>query len=166
VDKLKTEDNLRKSLSARATASIKDYAYSIAADKEGYHQIAKLYRALSGAERVHAMNHIRALGELGETAENLSSMLDSKTYDFSQVYPTYIEQADADSNPGAATLFKGSLQTSRKHMTLLNEAFENMIRFRENDYWVCQNCGYIEVGDMPLSCRICGGSREKFVKID
>ena len=163
---MKTDENLQKSFAARAMASVKNYAFAIAADKEGYREIAKLYRALSAAERVHAINHLKTTGELGTTSENLTAAIDSKSYDYTQLYPIYIEQSDNDESSEALGLFRDNIQTSKTHVALLNEALRNMIRFREHDYWVCQNCGCIEIGDLPLTCKICNGTREKFVKVD
>jgi len=163
---LKTDDNLKKNFSAEAMASIRYSAYAEIAEKDGYRQIAKLFRTMSEVEKVHAINTLKISGEIGNTSENLTSAIDSKTYEFTQWYPTLIEQADLDARPIASTTFQGAADTSKTHVVLLTEALENIGRNKETDYWVCNVCGYVNPGDMPVSCKICGASREKFVQID
>ena len=162
---MKTDDNLQKCFAMMAMAAIRCSAYGNIAEKDGYHQIARMFRASFDAYKVHALNALKAMGELGSTAENLFGAVDSSTYDFTQLYPIFLEQSDQDGNPPATALFRGNLTSLKSHANLLKSASANINRFKENEYWVCQNCGYIEVGDMPLSCKLCGGPREKFALI-
>lgn len=163
---MKTDENIEKSFKAEAMASVRYSAYAIIAEKEGHRQIAKLFRAMSEAGKVHAINTMRVIGELGNTPENLASAVDKKTYEFTQWYPTLIEQADKNSKPIASTTFQGAADSAKTHVLLLNEALENIGRNKEIDYWVCNVCGHIKACDMPVTCKICGASREKFVKVD
>jgi rubrerythrin len=163
---LKTEENLQKNLAAESMAAMKYYAFAAIAEEEGHYQIGRLFRALAGAEKVHAINSLRVLGEVAETAKNLSAAIDLKTYDFTQRYPAFIEQADKDLNPVASTTFQGALNTAKTHIKLLNEAQENFKRNKTVDYWVCSVCGFIDVGEMPASCKVCGAAREKCSKVN
>jgi rubrerythrin len=159
---LKTDENLQKNFSVEAMASVRYSCYAEIAEKDGYHQIAKLFRTMSKAEKVHATNTMKIIGGIDNTSENLTSAVDNKTYEFTQWYPTLVEQADLDANPIASTTFRGAADTAKTHVALLNEALENIGRNKETDYWVCNACGYIYSGDIPVSCKICGASREKF----
>jgi rubrerythrin len=157
-----TSDNVQKSFVMNSTAATRCVAYAEIAEKEGLHQVAKFFRAFADAYRVGATNALKAIGAMSNTEDNLSNIVDANSYDFTQLYPTFIEQADQEGDPSAVTYFKEILASSKTHTNLLNGALRNFNRFRETDYWVCQGCGYIESGDMPLTCKICGGSRENF----
>lgn len=163
---MKTDENVKKNFNAEAMACVRYSAYANIAEKEGHRQIARLFRAISEAAKVRAINTIRVIGELGNTSENLTSAVDNKTYEFTQWYPTLIEQADKNGQPVASTTFQGAADTAKTHVLLLNEALENIGRNKETDYWVCNVCGYVKACDMPVSCKICSASREKFIKID
>jgi rubrerythrin len=109
---------------------------------------------------------MRVTGELGESEDNLSAAIDSKTHEFTQLYPTFVEQAERDGNPVAATAFQAAAETTKGHVRILNVALDNLGRNKEVDYWICGMCGKIESGEMPVSCRTCGAAREKFIKTD
>ena len=158
---LKTDDNLQMAYSATASASIRYCAFAMAAEKEGYRQVARLLKALAEAEKVQAINILRIIGGLEKSSNNLTTAIDSKTYDLTQRYPAAIEQADKDGNPIASTLFQGAVNTTKTHIRLLNMAVENVHRLRDSEYWVCSICGFIDAGDMPVSCKNCGAAREK-----
>jgi rubrerythrin len=120
---------------------------------------------LSEAEKVHAISTLKGLGELAATPDNLSKMIDVKTYDYTQRYPIFVEQADRDMNPVASTILQGAGEASKSHVRLLTEAEKNIKRNKETDYWVCCICGFVDTGDMPASCKNCGAAREKCVKV-
>ena len=162
---MKTNDNLESSISSSAISSVKYYAYSLIAEKEGYRQVARLFKALAKAETVQAVKGLQLAGELDVTSENLTKTVDSKTYDHTQRNPSYIEQADEDGNPAVASIFQSAAKTFKAHIRLLNEALDNLGRNKDFDYWVCTGCGYIDSGNEPASCRACGAAREKFDKV-
>jgi rubrerythrin len=161
---LKTDENLQQVIASVSSASVKFSAYAEIADKEGYRQVAKLFRAMAETQKVFAINAMRILGELDNTENNLSAAIDIKTYEFTQLYPNFIEQADHDGNPMAQTAYRAAMETTRSHVRILNTALDNIGRNKEVDYWVCQMCGKIESGEMPVGCKTCGAAREKFIR--
>ena len=163
---LKTDENLQKVIASFTTASVRFSAYAEIAEEEGYRQIAKLFRAMAETQRIFAVNAMRVSGEFDKTEVNLSAAIDAKTYEFTQLFPTFVEQADNDGNPVASTAFRAAAETTKGHVRILNVAQDNFGRNKEIDYWVCGMCGKIESGDTPVSCRTCGAAREKFTKID
>lgn len=162
---MKTDDNLQHVIKSAGASAMKYSAYAVIADDNGYRQVAKLFRALAETQKVHAINMLRALGELGNTQENLSAAIDGKTYEFTQLLPTFIEQADKDGNPMASTTFQAAINSTRVHVKILNTAMENLGRNKDAEYWVCGICGNLEYGDEPVACKNCGGAREKFMKV-
>ena len=162
---MKTDDNLQHIIKSAGASAMKYSAYAAIANDNGYRQVAKLFRALAETQKVYAINMLKALGELGNSQENLSAAIDGKTYEFTQLLPTFIEQADRDGNPLASTAFQAAINATRVHVKILNIALENLGRNKETDYWVCGICGSLESGDEPVSCKNCGGAREKFMKV-
>jgi rubrerythrin len=162
---VKTDDNLKIVLQAVASASVKFLAYAEIAEQEGYHQVARLFRAMAETQKVYSVNSMKIMNQIGKTDENLSSAIDEKTHDFTQLYPTFIEQANQDGNPLAATAFQAALNNTKNHVKMLNAALENLGRNKEMIYWACGMCGNLESGDEPVTCKICGAAREKFIKV-
>ena len=72
----KTEKNLEEAFAGESQANRKYLAYGKKADAEGYPQAAKLFRAAAEAETVHAHAHLRVLGGIKSTAENLEDAID------------------------------------------------------------------------------------------
>lgn len=161
---MKTDENLQQVIASVSSASVKFSAYAEIADKEGYRQVAKLFRAMAETQKVFAIKAMRILGELENTENNLSAAIDVKTYEFTQLYPNFIEQADQDGNPMAQAAYRAAMETTRSHVRILNTALDNIGRNKEVDYWVCQMCGKIESGETPVACKTCGAAREKFVR--
>jgi rubrerythrin len=162
---VKTDENLKYILSSVASAAVRYLAFAEVAESDGYHQVARLYRAMAETQKVYAVNAMKLMGQIGKTDENLSSAIDEKTYDFTQLYPTFIEQANRDGNPMASTAFQAAVNTTRNHVKVLNAALDNLGRNKDILYWVCGMCGNLESGEEPVSCKICGAAREKFIKV-
>src|SRR4030043_860907 len=101
----KTEKNLRDAFAGESQANRKYLAYAKKAEEEGHPQIAKLFRATAEAETVHAMNHVRTMGEVNDTNKNLNAALDGETFEFKQMYPGYIKVAKDEKNSQAAWSF-------------------------------------------------------------
>ena len=159
------DDNiLETDFGAQSKTSIRYFAYASIAEKEGYRQVARLFKALAEAEKVQAINTLKIIGELDDSSNNLSWSIDNKTHDYTQRYPTFIEQADREGNPGASTSFRNVIKTSKAKIRLLNEALNNLGRNKDFDYWVCGACGFIDTGEMPVSCKNCSASRENFTR--
>jgi rubrerythrin len=101
----KSEEHLRDAFAGESQANRKYLAFAKKAEKEGYPQIAKLFRAAGAAETVHAHAHLRALGEIGNTADNLKVALDGETHEFKQMYPEMIQDAKEEGNKTAERSF-------------------------------------------------------------
>ena len=78
----KTEKDLQDAFAGESQANRKYLAFAKKADQEGYKQIAKLFRAAAEAETVHAHNHLRELGGIKSTKENLIEAINGESYEF------------------------------------------------------------------------------------
>jgi rubrerythrin len=159
---VKTDDNLKAAFEGECKAYMKYLAFAGAAEKEGQRQIAKLFRALAEAEKVHALNHFAIMGEARGVEQNATSAVDSETYEFTQMYPAFIKQAEQDSHSRAAASFRGASAVEKIHSGLLNNALSSIGRSREEDYYVCTVCGNTVPGTMPDKCSVCGAASDKF----
>ncbi len=75
-----TEMNLLQAFAGESQANRKYLAFAKQAEKEGYSQVARLFRAAAEAETVHAIAHLRALGNIGTTVENLTAAIAGERY--------------------------------------------------------------------------------------
>lgn len=96
-----TIDNLKAAFAGESQANRKYLAFARKADEEGYPQIAKLFRAAAAAETVHAHNHLSIMDGVGNTIENLQAAIDGETYEFRQMYPGFIKEAESDGSKKA-----------------------------------------------------------------
>ncbi len=77
----KSLENLMAAFAGESQAYQKYSAFAVQADKEGFKQVAKLFRA-AAAEKVHAGNHLRAAEKVLSTKENLQEAINGETYEF------------------------------------------------------------------------------------
>ena len=87
----KTTDDLKAAFAGESQANRKYLAFAKKAEDEGYPQVARLFRAAAHAETVHAHNHLRALGEIKSTAENLQAAIGGENYEVVSMYPDFIK---------------------------------------------------------------------------
>ena len=162
----KTEKNLQDAFAGESQANRKYLAFAKKAEEEGYPQVAKLFRAAAEAETVHAHNHLRELGGIKSTKENLEAAISGESYEFQNMYPQMIEDAKQEGNEGALRSFNFANEVEKIHAELYRKALENLGKNEEVDYYVCQVCGNTVEGSAPDTCPICGAKKEAFKKID
>ena len=161
---IKTLRNLKAGFIAESQAHLRNLAFAMKAEQENYSQVARLFRAIAEAEAVHAFNHIRLLGAVSSTQENLESAFERENL-ASSVYPHFIREANEEDNTHVATIFSYSRDVEKGHAKLYKKALEHMIAESETEYYVCQVCGYVSDGILSDECPICGAPKEKFRKV-
>ncbi len=161
-----TEKNLLEAFAGESQANRKYLAFAKKAEEEGYRQIAKLFRAAAEAETVHALNHLRELGGIKSTKENLEAAINGESYEFQKMYPEFIEEAKREGKDSALRSFNFANEVEKIHAELYKKALENLGRSPVVDYYVCQVCGNTVEGTPPDECPICGAKKEAFKKID
>lgn len=162
----KTEQNLREAFAGESQANRKYLAFAKQAEKEGYSQVAKLFRAAAEAETVHAHAHLRALGQVKSTVENLREAIEGETHEFKSMYPAMIETAKKEGNKAAERSFSYANQVEQVHANLYQKALENLNNLEETDYHVCSVCGYTCEGEPPDKCPVCSAKPKAFFKVD
>ncbi len=160
----RTLNNLKAGLVAESQAHIRNLAFAMKAEQEGYSQIARLFRAIAEAEAVHAFNHFRLLGAASATQENLESAFERENLAAS-TYPQFIREANEEGNASVATVLSYSRDVEKGHAQLYKKALSHTMAEEDTEYYVCQICGYVSDGVLPDVCPICGASKEKFRKV-
>ncbi|MGP8319169.1 MAG: rubrerythrin family protein [Methanosarcinaceae archaeon] len=162
-----TQNNLKEAFAGESQANRKYLAFAEKAEQEGYTSVAKLFRAVAAAETVHALNHLRVMGAIGSTAENLKTAIKGENEEFRKMYPEFIKEAKKEKAPDAAILsFDVANKVEEIHSGLYNEALDNLGKNKQVKYYVCQICGNT-VENNPLDrCPICNAPSEMFKKID
>lgn len=163
----KTQKNLAYAFAAESKASVRNDAFARKADAEGYAGMARLFRAVSEAESVHARRYLMLLrGKIGSTEENLKTAFESEIKANVDEYPTLIKEATDDGEEAALKAFSHAKDVEERHAELYKKAMNDMLADRETIYYVCQVCGYVAEDDAPENCPICGAVKSKFKKID
>jgi rubrerythrin len=163
VSENKTLKNLMAAFAGEAEANRKYTAYAKKAEKEGKLNAAKLFRAAADAETLHALKHFEVAGKIGSTAENLKDGVEGETYEYKEMYPPFVKQAEAEGNKAAAMSFTFAMKAEEVHAGLYKDALENLDNAEEVFYYLCPVCGNIEKFQ-PEKCSICGVSGDKFIK--
>jgi len=164
-----TKDNLQEAFAGESQANRKYLFFAEKADEAGNRQIARLFRAAAEAETVHARNHLKVLGEIKSDKENLEAAVGGENYEFTEMYPDFIEQANKENNQAAANSFDLANKVEQIHHGLFREALsklESGKSFKDAPYYVCQVCGNTVEGDAPERCPVCGAPRSKFKKVE
>lgn len=161
-----TEKHLKEAFAGESQANRKYLAFAEKAEREGYRQVSRLFRAIAAAETVHAHAHLRALKGVGTTAENLQAAIQGETFEFESMYPPMIEAAEAEGNKQAATSFTYANEVEKIHAGLYKKAVEKMGDLEETDIHVCSVCGYTIEGDAPDECPLCKAKKKAFMKVE
>jgi rubrerythrin len=164
----KVTDSLKNAFAGESQANRRYLAFARKAEEEGLTQVAKLFRAAAEAETVHALNHLRILGEIKSTAENLDTAISGETIEFKKMYPEYISIAKKEKNSQATWSFDVANKVEEIHAGLFSKAIEaikNKKELTETDYYVCSVCGNTVEGKAPEKCPICGAPKTKFFKV-
>jgi len=165
----RTQENLQEAFAGESQANRRYLFFADKAEKEGYPQIARLFRATAEAETVHARNHLEVMDGIKLTKDNLEEAISGENYEFTKMYPGFIEQARADGNEGAQTSFYYANAVEKIHYGLYQrarDALEAGQKLKDEPYFICQVCGNTVAGEAPETCPICGAPRSKFKRVE
>jgi rubrerythrin len=166
---MSTQENLQNAFAGESQANRKYLAFAKQADKDSLSQIAKLFRAAAAAETIHAHAHLRAMGGVKSTAENVQAAVDGETFEFQKMYPPYVEQAEAEGEKAAAASFRNALVVEEVHAQLYQDALSKVTAGEDMTaakIMVCPVCGNTVLGEAPDKCPVCGAPGDKFFEIE
>lgn len=175
-----TAANLRNAHGGESMAFMRYQLWGKKAEEDGFHNVARLFRAISSAETVHATNHFlvrkdgpedslctsMAVFGFGNTSQNLQGGIMGETYEITEMYPTYLETAKFQGEKEAQLSFHYALSAEKTHADLFRKAKQAIDSTKKDvqlgPIQVCIVCGWTHEGDIPDRCPICGATREKF----
>jgi rubrerythrin len=162
----RSEQNLKDAFAGESQANRKYLAFAKQADQEGYPQVARLFRAAAEAETIHAHSHLRALGGIGSTRDNLQAAIAGETEEFTSMYPAMIAAAEEEGAQQALRSFRFANEVEKVHAELYAKALAALDeKGEEFDYFICPVCGHTVEKNAPESCVVCGAKGSVFSRV-
>jgi len=164
----RTIESLKSAFAGESQANRRYVAFARKAEEEGFMQVAKLFRAAAEAETIHALNHLRIMGEIKSTAENLDAAVSGETFEYKKMYPKYLSIAKQEGNHQEAWSFDVANKVEEIHAGLFSKAVDalrNKKEIAKIDYYVCNVCGNTVEDTAPEKCPICGAPKIRFFKV-
>lgn len=160
-----TERSLREAFAGESQAHMKYLIFGDQAEKEGRIDLARLFRAISYAEQVHATNHFKALGDLKSTSENLQSAWNGENFEVEEMYPAYNAIATLQQENGGIRSIGFALAAEKIHRSMYADAKERIDKGEQvkiDKISICPVCGYTVIGEAPEKCPVCGAPKSSF----
>jgi len=162
----RTKKNLEEAFLGEAKAHFRLKAFAARAEADGYPAIARLFRAVSEAEGIHASNHFALLDRVGDTQENLRASFEKETFANEVAYPKFLKEAWAEEEMEAVWLLTRARNVEERHARLYRTALSRMTVEASPVYVVCGRCGWITEEVVPDACANCDASKEDHRKVD
>jgi rubrerythrin len=162
-----TYSNLEAAFAGESQAFMKYSIFADKADREGLKEIARLFRAIAYAEKVHATNHLRTLGKIKDSTVNLQEAINGENYEVVEMYPAMDAVAKLQEEKSAERSIHYALEAEKLHEGMFTNAkgsAESGKDIPEANVYVCPTCGHTVIGDAPDECPVCGLKKDKFVK--
>ena len=162
-----SEKSLQEAFAGESMAHMKYLIFSEEAEKKGYKNLARLFKAIAYAEFVHARNHAKEIGIVGDTVENIKAAIEGETFEVEEMYPAYNAIAELQGEEGAKKSIHYAIEAEKIHAEMYRKAEEMAKQGKDveiKEIYVCPVCGYTHEGEPPANCPVCGAPKETFVK--
>jgi rubrerythrin len=160
-----TKENLSAALAGESQAHIKYLAFSAKAEREGKPNIARLFQAIAYAEQVHATNHLKELGAVGDTVANLQAAINGENFEVDEMYAAYLAVAEEQEEKGAHRSMTYAMEAEKIHAQMFADA-QKAAEFGEDmdigQVYICPVCGFTHIGEPPARCPVCNAKKEQF----
>ncbi|HAP31663.1 MAG TPA: rubrerythrin [Firmicutes bacterium] len=164
---MKTKENLMSAFAGESQANRKYLAFAQKAEKEGFKNVGRFFRAIAEAETVHALKHLEVAGEIGSTLENLTQAVEGEHYEFTEMYPRFIATAAAEKEDKARKSFEFANEAEKVHgktFVALKATVASGKDLEDGEIFLCPICGWVGTGESPKSCPICNAAAKVFIK--
>ena len=165
--KEKSEKNLNDAFAGESQAHMKYMAFGDKAERENLPNVARIFRANSYAEQIHATNHFRTLSGIQGTSENLQAAIEGETFEVEEMYPAYIKDAQEEQEPAAERMSIWAKAAEEVHAGLYKKAkgaVDGGVDVDLDSIHVCQVCGFTMEGEAPDICPVCGTPKDRFTQ--
>jgi rubrerythrin len=160
-----SKKNMQEAFAGESQANRRYLAFAKKAEEEGFKNVARLFRAVAESETIHAMNHLKAMGGIKSTLENLEGSLKGEQDEFTSMYPMFMDQAKRDVNNAALNTFFWANEAEKTHGEFYEKALDSLKGGKDvelKDLYICSVCGYTVEGSPPDKCPTCGKGKDKF----
>lgn len=160
-----TKTNLEAAFAGESQAHMKYLIFADQAEKDGFPNVARIFRANAFAEQVHATSHFKVLKKLADTSVNLRVGIDGETFEVEEMYPAYHAVAELQEEAGASRSTRWAMEAEKVHAVMYKnakEAVDNKQDVKKEQIYVCPVCGWTGVGEPPDNCPICNAKKELF----
>lgn len=158
----KTEKNLLEAFAGESMARNKYTYYASKAKKDGFVQISNIFQETADNEKEHAKMWYKLLHDgIGTTQENLKAAAEGENYEWTEMYATFAEEAEAEGFLDIAKKFRAVAKVEKEHeeryLKLLANVEGDLVFSKDGDaIWQCINCGHISIGKKaPVICPVC-----------
>lgn len=176
-----TAANLRSAFGGESMAHMRYKVWGGKAYEDGFPNVARLFRAISYAEEVHASNHFHAMQDeggahlvaagggfgFGTTSANLAGAIEGEEFEIAEMYPTYKETAQFQGEKDAVLSCHYALEAEKIHAKMYHDAKDAVDAGRDVELGpvqICNNCGHTHEGAAPDRCPVCGVSKDRYVE--
>jgi rubrerythrin len=122
----RTDENLKIAFADESQTNIEYLAYAHQAIDEGFMEVAQLFREAAGAEVVHALSHLKAMGIVKTTRDNLKEAAEGESLEIISIYPKFIEEAEKEGRKEAAESFRLAMEREKHHRAMFRQALKQM----------------------------------------
>lgn len=162
-----TKANVQAAFAGESQAHMRYKIFAERAEREGLTNVARLFRAASESEQIHATNHLKALGGIGKTAQNLETAVGGENFEITEMYPAYAEVAKMQEEKAALHSMEDALASEKVHSALYTASQKAVAEGKDmelKDVHVCRVCGFTIEGELPDKCPVCSAARSRFQK--
>jgi rubrerythrin len=164
-----TQDDLKDAFGGESRANRRYLAFAEQAQRDGFSQVAKLFRAAAAGETAHARALLRAMGAVHSTPENLEEAISGESFEFKDMYPRYEATAMEEGDREAVLVFQNAMAVEEVHHNLFADALDR-VRSGEDlppeRIFVCRVCGNAMANERPRTCPVCSSPAEAYEEIE
>ncbi|HSW35652.1 MAG TPA: rubrerythrin family protein [Candidatus Limnocylindrales bacterium] len=164
---MKTAENLMAGFAGESQANRKYLAYAKKAEQEGFKNVGRIFKAIAEAETIHALKHFEIAGKVHGTLENLSAATEGEHYEFTQMYPEFIETAKQENQAHALQTFEYANAAEKVHGGIFKDLTATVAGgsdAADKDVYLCPVCGWVGMDPAPERCPICNTAAKAFKK--
>ena len=162
---MKTKENLMAAFAGESQANRKYLGFAKKAEKEGYKNVARMFKAIAEAETIHALKHLEIAEKVNTTSDNLKAAAEGEHYEFSEMYPEFIAEAKQDGHKQAIQTFEYANAAEKVHGAMFNELQGKVAAgsdAEDKTIYLCPVCGWVGMDPVPNNCPICNAAKKVF----
>lgn len=163
-----TKENIMAAYAGESQANRKYATFAEKAEEEGFPVISRLFKAASEAEAIHARRLLKVAGTVGKTEENLAAAVAGETHEFTEMYPAFVKEGEAEKQSEAVTAFNYAMKAEEVHAIHYKSALAALKGGRDlaaKKIFLCPVCGNIFFDTPPDRCPICSVAKKIFREI-